>query len=193
MRKLIYILLLLLISTVTYGQIKMKISGIEVANNVEDTTQYADMINIVGRTKPRILLKVQIINIGKSDINLFIDGETYYVDYYYKGKEVYTYQGRKYHIRCQKYNRRLYTDTPIPRGSSYDIILLFEPPNFPQNDFQAAFFEIIPTLKVTMIRDEYRYHKNMAKKIESEKIDWTQITVQPDSPLTNSSSRIGPL
>lgn len=187
MKKLIGIIIVLALPIIVIGQVKINISDIEIANNVRDVSRDGHItIHSVGQ---RILLKIQWINTGSSNINLFGEGGIYYVNYFYKEKIGYTYKGRYYNVDCTTWDSDHPWNTNLNSGDTCNLLLLFNPPDFPRdNNYMSDFFEIIPSIKVIYIKGKNQ--EGMPDRVESAPMDWSQITIMKDVPIPNLIRRI---
>lgn len=189
MKRLIYILVIL--PLLGFGQVKIKVLAVEIADNVSDkTVDYGTTIGFNAR-EPRLLIKAQIVNNTDTPINLWNGiGGAYLLYYSYKSNDnlesqvgFASYKSRQYGEKCDFFNDYL-TQKTIKCGEKYDILLYCLLRNFPKNDYTKAFFELMASFKLVYISDKEQ--RGMPSKIEAQITDWTQITVKPDSPITNS-------
>lgn len=192
MKRIIIILFMFTYSTMAFGQVELKIDAVEIANYVKTSfTQFDVGIGLVSNANPRILVRTKLINHGQDTIEIHDnDVETQFVEY--------VYQKHKYHIEGTSIYDQIFGfhskgSLPrfyIPPGESEYLVMSFVPTGFPTENFMQAFFEIIPTIKIIYTRTKPQ--KGLPNMVESGKIDWTQITVNADSPIISNTTRIAP-
>lgn len=167
MKILIGILLGILYINTVDGQIQLTPLELNVTYNVQDTIDNTGGVILLESLIPRIKATVKITNNYNMPITLFwTDSGSCYARY--------RYQNKHYDLKCINAN------TNIPIGgiqicshSSYNLILLFSPPQFPRENYMSNFLEIITSLQFVYKggngTDKYCYI--------SDKINWNNITI----------------
>lgn len=132
------------------GQVQLNINSISIDYDVTDTEQVFDMVlNIVFKS-PRIKLDVTIENNSADTVRF----NTNYS--YLKGNITYSFKGENFitdNAGLMTSDHSIPVPANIPPDDSYRFYLSFVPlpgAEFTLDNYQQSFFQILPTLKVTI-------------------------------------------